>query len=187
MPNCNGLLHLISLPPPGWRLTFSSYPWRLTKIAFTPEDFRKIWAYRWRIWVLAPKNLVLPLKNFAKIKASPPNNYVFFTLPLKKSSIFITYPWRIPWFLIRVGGGGGMRILNAIAQSDSIFFKFVHNVFAWICCQCYLYTLHVLLTFSAVILKSHTQFGGSSRCLNFDKFRATAPFLAVRASFWSKK
>ena len=27
------------------------------------------------------------------------------------------------------GGGGGMRILNAIAQSDSIFFKFVHTCF----------------------------------------------------------
>ena len=130
MPNCNGLLHLISLPPPGWRLTFSSYPWRLTKIAFTPEDFRKIWAYRWRIWVLAPKNLVLALKNFAKIKASPPNNYVFFYSTPKEILNFYNLPLEnsmVPhpgW-----GWGGGMRILNAIAQSDSIFFKFVHPCF----------------------------------------------------------
>ena len=46
-------------------LTFSPYPWRLAKIMFTPEDFHKMWAYRWRIWVL-------PMKSFVKIKASPP-------------------------------------------------------------------------------------------------------------------
>ena len=33
----NGLLHLKSVPP-RWGLTFSSYPLRLAKIAFTPED-----------------------------------------------------------------------------------------------------------------------------------------------------
>ena len=27
------------------------------------------------------------------------------------------------------GGGGGVRILNAIARSDSLFFKFVHPCF----------------------------------------------------------
>ena len=31
----------------------------------------------------------LPLMNFIKIIASRPNNSLFFTLPLKKSSIFI--------------------------------------------------------------------------------------------------
>ena len=31
----------------------------------------------------------LPLMNFMKIIASPPKNSLFFTLPLKKSSIFI--------------------------------------------------------------------------------------------------
>ena len=38
--------------------------------------------------------LILPLKNFMKMKAPPPKNSldIFFTLPLKKSSIFITYP-----------------------------------------------------------------------------------------------
>ena len=29
-------------PSPGWGLTFSSYPWRLNKIAFTPEDCHQI-------------------------------------------------------------------------------------------------------------------------------------------------
>ena len=94
----NGLLHLKSKPW-GWGLTFSSYPLRLTKIAFTPEDFHKIWVYPWRIlW---------------KLRLHPQRIPYFFTLPLKKSSIFITYPWRIPWFL---KPGGGVRILNAIAQ-----------------------------------------------------------------------
>ena len=32
-----GLLHLKSVAP-GWGLTFSSYPLRLAKIAFTPEE-----------------------------------------------------------------------------------------------------------------------------------------------------
>ena len=73
-------------PPPGWGLTFSFYPWRLAKIAFTPEDFHKIWFY--------PEELGHPLKNFLKIKASPPKN---FTLPL------------IPWFLNWGEGGGGCR------------------------------------------------------------------------------
>ena len=51
-------MHLMSVPP-GWRLTltFSSYSWSLTKIAFTPENFHKIWVfplkntYLWRILV----------------------------------------------------------------------------------------------------------------------------------------
>ena len=112
--NCDSVFNINTPPPPpnplpsillGWGLTFSSYPWRLAKIMFTPEDFHKMRAYPWRIWVL-------PMKNFVKIKASPPENSIyFFTLPLKKSSVFITYPWRIPWFLIR-----GVRILNAIAH-----------------------------------------------------------------------
>ena len=29
-------------PPPGWGLTFSSYPWKLVKIAFTPEDLKNM-------------------------------------------------------------------------------------------------------------------------------------------------
>ena len=81
-----GLLHQISVPPPtprGWRLTFSSYPWRLAKIAFTPEDFHKIWAYLWRIWVYP--------KDFRENYTSKEFHF-FYTLPLKKSSILITYP-----------------------------------------------------------------------------------------------
>ena len=47
----NGLLHLISVLL-GCDSTFSSYPRRLNKVAFTPEDFHKTLVYPWRIWVL---------------------------------------------------------------------------------------------------------------------------------------
>ena len=47
----NGLLHLISVLP-GCGATFSSYPRRLNKVAFTPEDFHKILVYPLGIWVL---------------------------------------------------------------------------------------------------------------------------------------
>ena len=44
---------------------------------------------------------------------------MFSALPLKKSSILIIHPSRIPWFLNRGWGGGGrgelVRVLNAIA------------------------------------------------------------------------
>ena len=60
---------------PGWGLTFSSYPWRLVKIAFTPEDFLKIWVYLLRIWVL-------PLKNFVKIIKFPKELHMFFARAL---------------------------------------------------------------------------------------------------------
>ena len=52
------------------------YPWRISKKVkfswFTTEDFVKNQSF-------TPKEL-----------------HFFFALPLKKSSIFITYPWRIP-------------------------------------------------------------------------------------------
>ena len=59
------------------------------------------------------KNWVIPLKNFVKIKASPPKNSMFFYSTPKEILNFITYPWRIPWFLNQ-----GVRILkiNAIAH-----------------------------------------------------------------------
>lgn len=41
---------------PGWGFTFSSYPWKIHKSAFTPEDFHKIWVY-------PSKNIGLPQKN----------------------------------------------------------------------------------------------------------------------------
>ena len=111
----NGLLHLITVPPPptlGWGLLFSSYPWRLAKIAFTPEDFHKIWVYPWRIGSYPWRIWVYPWRISWKLRLHPQRIPYFFTLPLKKSSIFITYPKRIPWFLNR-----GVRILNSIAQS----------------------------------------------------------------------
>ena len=49
----SGLLHLMSVPP-GCCSTFCSYPRRLNKIAFTPEDFHKILVYPCRIWVQPP-------------------------------------------------------------------------------------------------------------------------------------
>ena len=47
----SGLLHLISVLP-GCGSTSSSYPRRLNKVAFTPEDFHEILVYPLRIWVL---------------------------------------------------------------------------------------------------------------------------------------
>ena len=99
----NGLLQLQSVPP-GWGLTFSSYPLRLAKIAFTPEDFRKIWVYPWRIGSYPWRIWVDPWRILWKLRLHPQRIPYFFTLPLKKSSIFITYPWRIPWFLNRERG-----------------------------------------------------------------------------------
>ena len=98
----NGLLHLKSVPP-RWGVTFSSYPLRLAKIAFTPEDFRKIWVYPWRIGSYPWRIWVYPWRILWKLRLHPQRIPYFFTLPLKKSSIFITYPWRIPWFLNRGG------------------------------------------------------------------------------------
>ena len=97
-----GLLHLTSVPP-SWGLTFSSYPLRLAKIAFTPEDFHKIWVYPWRIGSYPWRIWVYPWRILWKLRLHPQRIPYFFTLPLKKSSIFITYPWRIPWFLNRGG------------------------------------------------------------------------------------
>ena len=85
-------------PPPPWGLSFSSCPWRFNKIAFSTEDFHKIWVY-------LMKNRGLPLKNMHG-SIHPQRISSFFTLPLKKSSIFITYPWGILLVL-----NGGIRIL----------------------------------------------------------------------------
>ena len=95
-----GLLHLTSVPP-SWGLTFSSYPLRLAKIAFTPEDFHKIWVYPWRIGSYPWRIWVYPCRILWKLRLHPQRVPYFFTLPLTKSSIFITYPWRISWFLNR--------------------------------------------------------------------------------------
>ena len=60
-----GLLHLKSVPP-GWGLTFSSYPLRLAKIAFTPE------------YGLTPKEYGFTPEEVCENKASPPKNSIFF-------------------------------------------------------------------------------------------------------------
>ena len=67
--------------------------------------------------VIPLKNMGLTLKNVVKVKASPPKNSIFlFTLPLKKSSIFITYLWRIPWFLNRGGGGADIECNSPVCD-----------------------------------------------------------------------
>ena len=76
-----GLLHLKSVPP-GWGLTFSSYPLRLAKIAFTPEDFRKIWVYPWRIGSYPWRIWVYPWRILWKLRLHPQRIPYFFTLPL---------------------------------------------------------------------------------------------------------
>ena len=72
-----------------YRYPPSTPPWLRTYLLFW---LKKIWAYPWRIWVLTPKNMGLPLKNFVEIKASPPKNSIFFAPPLEKSSIFNNLP-----------------------------------------------------------------------------------------------
>ena len=100
----NGLLVL------GWGLTFSSYSWRLAKIAFTLEDFHKKKVHPWRIHV--------PLKNFVKIKASPPKNSIFFYPAIEQIRNFYNLPLKnsmVP--LPGSRGGGGVQMSNVIAQS----------------------------------------------------------------------
>ena len=46
-----------------------------------------------KTWIIPLKNMGSPLKDFVKIKASAPKNSIFFfTLHLKKSSIFFNLP-----------------------------------------------------------------------------------------------
>ena len=79
----NGLLHLKSVPP-RWGLTFSSYPLRLAKIAFTPEDFRKIWVYPWRIvWKLR----LHPQRILYFFYSTPKEILNFYSLPLENSMV----------------------------------------------------------------------------------------------------
>ena len=60
-------------PPPPSRLR--TYLWRLKKIAFSPEEFHKIWAYSLKNLCLL---LCVPLKNFVKIEASTPKEILNF-------------------------------------------------------------------------------------------------------------
>ena len=96
--------------PPGWGLTFSSYSWRLNKIAFTPEDFRKKWVFS-----LKNTGLVYPWRISWKLKLDPKRIFFcYITLPVKRSSLLN--------LLLKnsIGpqpGGGGVRILNAITRS----------------------------------------------------------------------
>ena len=76
--------------PPWMRTYLSSHLWRLKKVEFIELTSIKYCFFSWRIWVY-------PLKNFVEIKASPLKNSIFiFSTP---QEIFITYHWRIPWFL----------------------------------------------------------------------------------------
>ena len=103
----------------------------------TPEDWLKLQSARktkknmglpLKNWVIPLKNVGLPLTNSVKIKASPPKNSIFFTLPLKKSSIFITYPWRIPWLLNQRGAdikcNSPVVLLGVRAWADPRFVSF---------------------------------------------------------------
>ena len=82
-----GLLHLISVPDPpapvrNYRFFLTL---RIGKIAFTPEDFHKMWAYPWRIWVY-------PRRISWKLKLNPQRIQYFFTLPLKEILNFYNLP-----------------------------------------------------------------------------------------------
>ena len=116
------LFHLISAPPrlrtdlsllPLKNSIKKCYPLKTSlRNGFTPEEFHKKSIYPWRI----PWNLCLPLKNSTYNMGFTPKEFPsFWPLPLKNSTTFIPYPWRIPLFLNREGGGG-VRILNGIAH-----------------------------------------------------------------------
>ena len=99
-----GQLHLISVPspPPVEDLPFLLTPEDWLKLQ-SPEHFHKVYPWRitpWRIWVYT-------WRISWKLRLHPQRIQYFLTPPLKKSSIFITDPWRIPWLLNRGGGGGG--------------------------------------------------------------------------------
>ena len=94
MGYCIIFMSVPALPPwlRTYKMTFSSYPWRLAKIASTPEDFHKIWVYPWRIGSYPWRIQVYPRRISWKLRLHPQRIPHFLTLPLKKSSIFITYP-----------------------------------------------------------------------------------------------
>ena len=68
---------------------------------------------------LPPKNWVTPVKNFVKIKASPPKNSIFFYSTPEEILNFYNLP--LENYMVPQPGGGGVRILNnAIAQCCSV-------------------------------------------------------------------
>ena len=107
------------------------YPWRiwvlpLKNMGTTPEEYRYYpWSsqpvknmgttpeecayYPWRIWVY-------PWLTSWKLKLHPQRILYFFALPFPSTAMFITYPWRIPWFLTR-----GVWILNAKFKALNYF------------------------------------------------------------------
>ena len=118
-----GLFHLISAPPrlrtdvsllPLKNSIKKCYPLKTSlRNGFTPEEFHKKSIYPWRI----PWNLCLFLKNSTYNMGFTPKEFPsFWPLPLKNSTTFIPYPWRIPLFLNR-----GVRILNGIAHYQRQF------------------------------------------------------------------
>ena len=100
----NGLLQLQSVPP-GWGLTFSSYPLRLAKIAFTPEDFRKIWVYPWRIGSYPWRIWVYPWRIVWKLRLHPQRIPYFFYSTPKEILNFYNLP--LENSMVRQPGGRG--------------------------------------------------------------------------------
>ena len=80
----------------------------LENIGTTPEEYRY---YPWRIWVY-------PWRNSWKLKLHPQRILYFFALPLPSTSMFITYPWRIPWFLNQ-----GRVDIKCKIQSPKLFYS----------------------------------------------------------------
>ena len=67
-----------------WVLPLKNMGLPLEYIGTTPEEYGY---YPWRMCILPLKNMGLPLEKFIKIKASPPNNSIFFcsTPPLYRN------------------------------------------------------------------------------------------------------
>ena len=90
---CINLIFLYPYPPP-------PPPAEDLLFLLIPEDWLKLHSSlkTSRTFVFTPEEYGSTLKNFVKIKASPPKNSIVFYSTPKKSSIFRTYPWRIAFF-----------------------------------------------------------------------------------------
>ena len=80
---CNFLPNPPPTPPLVELLLFLLTPYGSNKIAFTPEDFHKI-------WVFLPEEYGSTTKNFVEFKASPTTTLP--PLPRQRNSFFLLYP-----------------------------------------------------------------------------------------------
>ena len=104
----NGLLGLITVPPHPTveHITLLLNPEELNKIAFSPWRLPNYFLLRKNMGVpwmsmaqsTPQKIMVPPLKNFMKIKSSPPNNWIISYIVVVVVVFFNSTPKKIPSF-----------------------------------------------------------------------------------------